>query len=78
MARAASAGPRKRGRPPSGGAKSKDPKFMATTVYIDREVYADARDMLFREGRDFSDLVGELVTGWTKRRKARRDDKPTG
>ena len=51
---------------------------MATTVYIDREVYADARDMLFREGRDFSDLVGELVTGWTKRRKARRDDKPTG
>jgi hypothetical protein len=44
---------------------------MATTVYIEREVYADARGLLFREGRDFSDLVGELVGGWIKQRKAR-------
>jgi hypothetical protein len=35
-----------------------------------------ARDMLFREGARFSDLLGELVSAWTKQRKARPDEKP--
>jgi hypothetical protein len=61
--------PIKRGRKPTGSAKSKDPAYMATTVYVNRAQYADARDLLFRESRDFSDLVGELLAAWLKRRK---------
>jgi hypothetical protein len=61
---------RGRGRPPGATtAKSRDPDYMVTSVYVRRAVYADVRDLLFRQNKDFSDLVGELLDEWLKEQR---------
>ncbi|MBA3915101.1 MAG: hypothetical protein H0X25_14885 [Acidobacteriales bacterium] len=61
---------KKSGRPPaSTGAKSKDPDFMPTTVYINRNLYADTRAALIRAQSDFSALVNSLLIDWIKTQK---------
>jgi hypothetical protein len=60
----------KRGRPPApDGAKSKDPDYMQTTVYVRRDLYGDARAALIRAGGDFSDLLNKLLADWLKTQK---------
>ena len=60
---------RKRGRPAAPkGAKSRDPNYVQTTLYVERAVYADVRAALIREGGDFSELVNRLLCDWIKKR----------
>jgi hypothetical protein len=62
-----------RGRPPSPhGAKSKDPDYVPTTVYIYRETYADTKAALIRNSQDFSSLLNQLLKDWLKEQKAQK------
>lgn len=59
-----------RGRPPNPqGAKSKDPDYVPTTVYIHRDTYADTRAALIRASQDFSSLLNQLLKEWLKTQK---------
>jgi hypothetical protein len=60
------------GRPPSDTAKSRDPDYRATTIYVRREQYADAKNILFRRGEDFSDLVGAWLEAWLREQAKKR------
>ena len=44
--------------------KSSDPNFTQVTVYMRKDVHRSARKLLFDDGRQFSDLVGDLVSKW--------------
>jgi hypothetical protein len=59
---------KKRGRPTG---KRSDPDFTQTTAYIRAETYKDVRIALLQEGegREYSELVEELLSGWLKKRK---------
>lgn len=48
-------------RPPG---KKTDPNYAQVTVYLRKEVHHTARKILFDDGRQFSDLVDELVSRW--------------
>lgn len=56
---------RKVGRP---RAKRSNPEFQQVTAYIRRESYISARHKLLDEGRDFSELIEELVSAWIGRK----------
>lgn len=51
-------------------AKRSNPEYQQVTAYIRRSTYTAARKQLFDEGREFSELVEELVAGWVKARRA--------
>ncbi len=60
------------GRPP---AKRTDPGYLQITAYIRRATHAEAKLKLLKErvknqgeGRDFSELIEDLVTDWLKRK----------
>jgi hypothetical protein len=57
---------RARGRPP-GGRSSDREKYQPLTVYIAREVHADAGARLHREGQGFSDIIEQLLRLWLKK-----------
>lgn len=47
-------------------AKRSDPEYQQVTAYIRRDTYTAARKLLLDEGREFSELVEDLVRQWTK------------
>lgn len=47
-------------------AKRSDPDYQQVTAYIRRDTYTAARKRLFDDGREFSELVEDLVSGWLK------------
>ena len=51
----------KMGRPPG---KKSNPEYTQVTVYLRKEVHQAARKLLIDEQRQFSDLVGDLVSQW--------------
>ena len=53
--------PAKMGRPPG---KTSNPLYAQVTVYLRKDIHRTARKLLFDEGRQFSDLVDELVSRW--------------
>lgn len=57
-----------RGRPTG---KRSDPSFVQTTAYIRGETYKAVRIALIEEGhgREYSELVEELLSQWLKSRK---------
>ena len=59
---------RGRGRPTG---KRSDPNFTQTTAYVRAQTYRDVRIALLEEGegREYSELVEELLSGWLKGRK---------
>jgi hypothetical protein len=58
--------PALRGRPP---AKRSDPDFVQTTAYIRRDTHRDVKIALLNEGkgREYSEVVEELLAAWLKR-----------
>lgn len=58
-----------RGRPagPAGGKRS-DPNFTQTTAYVRKDTLNDVKVALIKEGkgRDYSELVEELLRKWLK------------
>jgi hypothetical protein len=54
---------------PSG--KRSDPDFVQTTAYVRGDTYRDVRIALLQEGegREYSELVEELLSEWLKKRK---------
>jgi hypothetical protein len=59
---------KRRGRPTG---KRSDPDFTQTTAYIRAETYRDVRIALLQEGegREYSELVEELLSDWLRKRK---------
>lgn len=47
-------------------AKRSDPNYMQVTAYLRRATYTAARKRLFDDGREFSELVEDLVGEWLK------------
>jgi hypothetical protein len=64
----AEAGGKRRGRPPG---KRSDPDFVQTTAYVRGDTYKAVRIALIQEdeGREYSELVEELLSKWLKSRK---------
>ena len=58
--------PRGVGRP---RAKRSNADYRQVTAYMRRQTYADARKLLFDDGREFSELIEELVTSWVRSKK---------
>jgi hypothetical protein len=58
---------RKPGRPPG---KRSDPGYVQVTAYISGDLHHNVKLALLQErkGREFSELVEELLTGWFKSR----------
>lgn len=58
---------RKPGRPPG---KRSDPGFVQVTAYIPDDLHHNVKLALLQErkGREFSELVGELLTSWLQSR----------
>ena len=52
---------RRVGRP---RAKRSDPAYQQVTAYIRKDTYTAARKLLLDDGREFSELVEELLGGW--------------
>jgi hypothetical protein len=46
-------------------AKSADPDFVKFTVYVRRATHRAAKLRAVSEGRELSDIVEELLAGWT-------------
>ena len=59
---------RRRGRP---SGKRSDPAFVQTTAYVRGDTYKAVRIALIQEdeGREYSELVEELLSKWLKSRK---------
>jgi hypothetical protein len=66
-AQAAGAESRKRGRP---SGKRSDPDYVGFTTYIRKDTHHEVKLALLqeKEGRELSELVEELLTGWLKSR----------
>jgi hypothetical protein len=56
---------RKAGRPPG---KRSDPGYVQVTAYIPSDLHHNIKLALLQErkGREFSELVGELLADWLK------------
>ena len=61
---APAAAPRKVGRPPG---KKSDPDYAQVTVYLRRANHLAAKKRLLDNGKEFSELVDELVTAWLQK-----------
>ncbi|WP_434684036.1 hypothetical protein [Pseudanabaena minima] len=46
--------------------KRSDPTYDQVGAYVPKELYKDVKEKLVREDRDFSDLVTDLLSEWTK------------
>ena len=55
---------RKVGRPPG---KKSDPDYTQATVYLRKQTHLAAKKRLLDEGKEFSELVEELVTQWIQK-----------
>ena len=51
----------KMGRP---AGKKTNPEYTQVTVYLRKEVHRQAKKLLIDDGREFSELVDELVSKW--------------
>jgi hypothetical protein len=51
----------KMGRP---AGKKTNPEYTQVTVYLRKEVHRQAKKLLIDDGREFSELVDELVSRW--------------
>jgi hypothetical protein len=60
--------PKKRGRP---AGKRSDPGYVQVTAYIPSELHHNIKLALLQErkGREFSELVGELLAAWLESRR---------
>ena len=56
--------PRKVGRPPG---KKSDPDYAQVTVYLRKDNHLAAKKRLLDDGKEFSELVDELVTAWLEK-----------
>ena len=56
--------PRKVGRPPG---KKSDPDYAQVTVYLRKDNHLAAKKRLLDDGKEFSELVNELVTAWLEK-----------
>jgi hypothetical protein len=65
---AASSSSKRRGRPTG---KRSDPDFEQTTAYIRKDTHRNVKIALLEEGegREYSELVEELLSKWLKARK---------
>ena len=63
-AHARAAPPRKVGRPPG---KKSNPDYTQVTVYLRKQTHLAAKKLLLDEGREFSELVEDLVTHWIQK-----------
>ncbi len=50
-------------------AKSRNPDYAQTTVYLSRDMYGDLQKSLTDEKREYSQLVEDLLRGWLEKRK---------
>jgi hypothetical protein len=59
---------KRRGRPTG---KRSDPDYEQTTAYIRKETHRNVKIALLQEGegREYSELVEDLLSGWLKARK---------
>ena len=59
--------PKKRGRP---AGKRSDPGYVQVTAYVPAELHHNIKVALLqeRQGREFSELVAELLTSWLESR----------
>jgi hypothetical protein len=53
----------KMGRPPG---KKTNPEYTQVTVYLRKDVHRQAKKLLIDDGREFSELVDELVNTWVE------------
>ena len=58
---APAAAPRKVGRPPG---KKSNPDYTQVTVYLRKTTHLTAKKRLLDQGREFSELVDDLVSRW--------------
>ena len=56
--------PLKVGRPPG---KKSNPDYTQATVYLRKQTHLAAKKRLLDEGKEFSELVEELVTQWIRK-----------
>jgi hypothetical protein len=49
-------------RPPAKSAKGSG--FQRTTVYLPQDLYQTVKQRAYREGRELSDIVAELLDAW--------------
>ena len=56
--------PRKVGRPPG---KKSNPDYTQATVYLRKQTHLAAKKRLLDEGREFSELIEDLVTQWIQK-----------
>ena len=59
--------PKRIGRPPG---KKSDPNYQQVTVYIRKEIHVGAKKHLLDDGKEFSELVDELVAKWVTSRRS--------
>ena len=62
--------PKTRGRPRG---KRSDPDYTQVTVYLPKTLHRGVRSKLTLQGREFSQLVEELLAGWEKSEEARSE-----
>jgi len=53
----------------AGRAKSADPDFLKFTTYIRRHTHRAVKMKMVEQGREFSDLVEELLSDWLQRQQ---------
>ena len=58
--------PHKVGRPPG---KKSNPDYTQVTVYLRKQTHLAAKKRLLDEGREFSELVEDLVIQWIQKSK---------
>lgn len=54
------------GRPPG---KRSNPDYQSVTTFLHKQTYQDVQRALYGTGRDFGDVVDELLAGWLKARR---------
>jgi ribosomal protein L19E len=61
---------RGRGRPPgdAGGKRDNKVEFTQASAYVRRETHRQVKSALALEGKEFSELVEELLTEWLRSR----------
>ena len=55
------------GEPGKAKAKSTNKDYVKLTAYVPKQLHRAAKARLVEQGREISDLIEELVTGWLER-----------
>jgi hypothetical protein len=50
--------------------KKDNPNYVQVTVYLRKDIYKTTRKLLIDDGRQVSELVDDLVSGWIDRQKS--------